>query len=89
MFVQQSRQCLGGGSCKEPQQVGKLGRAAVSEEEEDLKLTILDARDRGTKMTMISVAPSKTCGEFIAEFVVAWLARIRVTSPSSLTRSPR
>ena len=33
----------------------------------DFKLAILVARDRGTKMTMSSVAPSKTCAEFIAK----------------------
>ena len=43
------------------------------EEDQDFKLTILVARDRGTKMTMSSVAPSKTCGEFIAKRVVAFM----------------
>ena len=46
------------------------------EEGQDFKLTILVARDRGTKMTMNSVAPSKTCGEFIAKRVVAFMKEI-------------
>ena len=46
------------------------------EEDQDFKLTILVARDRGTKMTMSSVAPSKTCGEFIAKRVVAFMKEI-------------
>ena len=39
-------------------------------------MAILVARDRGTKMTMSSVAPSKTCAEFIAKRVVAFMEEI-------------
>ena len=40
------------------------------DEDEEFKLTILVARESRTKMTMSSVAPSKTTGEFMARRVV-------------------
>ena len=46
------------------------------DENEDFKLTILVARERGTKMTMSSVAPSKTTGEFMAKRVVALMREV-------------
>ena len=53
-----------------------LDHCFPGEEDQDFKLTILVARDRGTKMTVSSVAPSKTCGEFIAKRVVAFMKEI-------------
>ena len=46
------------------------------DEDEDFKLTILVARERGTRMTMSSVAPSKTTGEFMARRVVAFMREV-------------
>ena len=46
------------------------------DEDDDFKLTILVARERGTRMTMSSVAPSKTTREFMARRVVAFMREV-------------
>ena len=53
-----------------------LDYCVLGEEDQDFKLTILVARDRGTKMTTSTVAPSKTCDKLIAKRVVAFMKEI-------------
>ena len=60
-----------------PEQVEvRLGFCFMGDEGQDKKLTILAARERQTRMTMSTVAPTKGDNEFLARRVQAFLREI-------------